>query len=78
MFQDFDKRWIKKAKQSKGFAYLSQAFAKLSETKMKAGIFVGPPMKKLFEDDDLNKKIKRYRKKSLRDILKGLQKLSRQ
>jgi len=40
-------------KESKGFAYLSQAFAKLSETKMKEGIFVGPQIKQLFEDDDL-------------------------
>ena len=29
-------------KESKVFAYLSQAFVKLSETKMKEGVFVSP------------------------------------
>jgi len=40
-------------KERRGFAYLSQAFVKLSETKMKEGVFVSPQIKQLFEDDDL-------------------------
>jgi hypothetical protein len=31
-------------KEGKGFAYLSQAFARINETKTKEGIFVGPPI----------------------------------
>ena len=44
-------------KENKGFAYLSQAFARLSETKMKEGIFVVPQNKQLFEDDDFSTKL---------------------
>jgi hypothetical protein len=32
-------------KESKGFAYLRQTLAKISETKMKEGIFIGPQIK---------------------------------
>jgi hypothetical protein len=35
-------------KESKGVAYLSQAFARLSETKTIEGIFVGQQIKQLF------------------------------
>ena len=44
-------------KQTKGFAYLSQAFARLSETKMTEWIFVGQQIKQLFEDDDFSTKL---------------------
>jgi len=40
-------------KESEGFAYLSQAFVKLSETKMKEGVFVSPQIKQVFEDGAL-------------------------
>jgi len=44
-------------KQTKGFAYLSQAFARLSETKMTEWIFVGQQIKQLFEDDNFSTKL---------------------
>ena len=44
-------------KESKVFAYLRQALAKLSERKMKEGIFIGPQTKQLFEDEDFSAKL---------------------
>jgi hypothetical protein len=44
---------------------------------MKEGIFFGPEIKQLFEDQDVTKKIKLYRKKSMENIPKILQKISR-
>ena len=42
-------------KESKGFTYLRQKFHKISETKMNEGIFFGPQIKQLFEDQDFSK-----------------------
>jgi hypothetical protein len=44
-------------KESKGFAYVSQTFARLSETKMTEGIFVGQQIKQLFEGNDFSIKL---------------------
>jgi hypothetical protein len=37
-------------KETEGLAYLSKKFPKISEAKMKEGIFVGPQIKQLFEE----------------------------
>ena len=37
-------------KESDGFAYLRQKFPKISEARMKEGIFIGPQITQLFED----------------------------
>jgi len=50
-------------KESEGFGYLRQKFSKLSEAKMKEGIFVGPQIKKLFKDQDFSYKLEVYRKR---------------
>jgi hypothetical protein len=41
-------------KESKVFAYLRQKFSKISEAKMKEGIFIGSQIKQLFEDHDFS------------------------
>jgi len=48
----FDKNICESGKESKGFAYLRQNIPKIIETKMKEGIFVGPQIQHLFEDED--------------------------
>jgi len=40
-----------------GFAYLRQTFPKISEAKMKGGIFVGPQITQLFEYKDFSTKL---------------------
>ena len=44
-------------KESEGFAYLRQEFPKISEAKMKEGIFIGPQITQLFEDQDFTTKL---------------------
>jgi len=39
-------------KKSEGFGYWRQTFPRISEAKMEEGIFVGPQITKLFEDQD--------------------------
>jgi len=39
-------------KESERFAYLRQKFPKISEAKMKEGIFIGSQITQLFEDQD--------------------------
>jgi hypothetical protein len=51
------------AEEREEFAYLRQKFPKTSEAKMKAGIFVGPHMKQLFDNQYFSTKL--YRKKNL-------------
>jgi hypothetical protein len=41
-------------KQRKYFAYIMQKFPKISEAKIKEGIFAGPQIKQLFEDQDFS------------------------
>jgi hypothetical protein len=50
-------------KESEGFGYLRQKFPKLSEAKMKEGIFVGPQIKKLFNDQDFSTNLKSTEKR---------------
>jgi hypothetical protein len=44
-------------KERTGFAYLWQIFPKISKTKMREGIFVGPQIKQLLEDHDFSTKL---------------------
>jgi hypothetical protein len=44
------------SKESDRFGYLKQKCPKISETKKKEGIFVGPQIKQLFEDQDFSTK----------------------
>ena len=44
-------------KESEVFAYSRQKVPKISEAKMKEGIFFGPQMKQIFEDHDFNTKL---------------------
>jgi hypothetical protein len=44
-------------KESEGFTYLREKLPKISEAKIKEGIFVGPEIKQLFEDHDFNTKL---------------------
>jgi hypothetical protein len=44
-------------KESKGFAYIRQKFSRISEAKMNEGIFVGPQIKQLFEEQDFSTKL---------------------
>jgi hypothetical protein len=44
-------------KESEDFAYLRKEIPKISEAKMKEGIFVGPQIKQLLEDHDFSTKL---------------------
>jgi putative heme iron utilization protein len=44
-------------KESEGIAYLRQTFSKLSEAKLKEGIFVIPQITQLFDDQDFSTKL---------------------
>jgi hypothetical protein len=44
-------------KESKGSGYLRQKFSKISAAKNKEGIFVGPQIKQLFEDQEFGTKL---------------------
>ena len=44
-------------KESKGFVYLKQKFPRLSEAKMKEGIFVSLQINQLFKDQDFSTKL---------------------
>jgi len=44
-------------KEIKGFAYLKQKFHKISKVKMKEGIFIGPQINKLIEDNYFSTKL---------------------
>jgi len=41
-------------KESEGFGYARQKFPKISEAKLKKGVFVGPQIKQLFKDKDFS------------------------
>jgi hypothetical protein len=43
--------------ESEGFHYLRQTFPKASEAKTKDGIFVGPQITQIFEDQDIRTKL---------------------
>lgn len=42
-------------KNGEGFAYIRNMFSKLSEAKVKEGIFVGPQIRKLLKDEGFEK-----------------------
>jgi hypothetical protein len=44
-------------KESEGFGYLRQKFPKISEAKMKEGIFIGPQIEQLLKDQDFTTKL---------------------
>jgi len=55
-------------KESEGFDYLKQTFLKISEAKLREGIFLGPQITQIFKDQNFSTKIDFYRKKSLEGI----------
>ena len=58
-------------KENEGFTCLIQKFPKLSTAEKKEGIFFRQQIKQLFEDQDVTKKIKFYRKKEHGNHSKG-------
>jgi hypothetical protein len=58
-------------KENEGFARLKQKFPKLSEAKMKEGIFYGPHIKQLFEDHDFRTKLSATERKPGRSLKKS-------
>jgi hypothetical protein len=44
-------------KEREDFAYFKKKIAKIREAKMKEGIFVGPGIKQLFEDQEFSTKL---------------------
>ncbi|XP_076345615.1 uncharacterized protein LOC143244568 [Tachypleus tridentatus] len=52
-------------KESAAFKYLRDFFPKLSEAKVKAGVFVGPQIKKILECTEFPKMLSRKEEKSL-------------
>jgi len=54
------------------FKYLAEKFPRLSEAKIKEGIFVGPQNRKLFRDDMFNNLLQGDEKKSLGPISSGV------
>jgi hypothetical protein len=53
----FNKNICERDKESKGFAYLRQNFPTINEGNMKEGIFIGPQIRQLFEDQDFSTKL---------------------
>ena len=59
---------------SEAFQYLQTMFPKLSEAKIKGGIFVGPQVKKLMHDEEFTRKLKPLERKawsSFIDVVEG-------
>ena len=54
------------------FRYLAEKFPRLSETKIKEGVFVGPQIRELFNDDMFNNLLQGGEKKSLGRISSGV------
>lgn len=55
-------------KDGKTFAYIRSKFLKLSEAKVKAGVFVGPQIRKLMQDEEFETCINRNEKRAWRSI----------
>lgn len=51
-------------KDNKSFKYIKQKFPKLSDAKVEGGIFVGPQIRKLMDDDEFTKCLNRNEKKA--------------
>jgi len=59
---------------SEAFKYLQTVFPKLSEAKIKGGIFVGPQVKKLMQDEEFMKKLRPIERKAWKrfmDVVEG-------
>ena len=54
------------------FKYVAEKFPRLSEAKIKEGVFVGPQISKLFRDDMFNNLLKGDEKKSLGRVSSGV------
>jgi hypothetical protein len=52
--------------------------SKISETKMKEGIFFGPQITQQFEDQDFSAELNSTERRAMAGILKRLRKLARQ
>ena len=64
-------------KESEGFGYLRQKFPKISEAKMKEGIFIGPQIEQLLKDQDFTTKLNSTERRVWK-AFESMQKLSRQ
>lgn len=60
-------------KESAAFKYLEDLFPRLSEAKVKAGIFVGPQIKKIIECDEFTKKLTRTEKAAWKSFVAVVQ-----
>lgn len=69
------KNFVKKLKPgSKSFLYIREKFPRLSEAKVKEGVFVGPQIKKLMKDLEFDKTLERNEKlawKSFKAVVNG-------
>lgn len=69
------KNFIKKLKpDGKGYSYLRDKFPRLSDAKLKEGVFVGPQIRKLIEDPGFDKVLERNEKaawKSFKKVVHG-------
>lgn len=69
------KNFVKKLKPgSKSVLYLKQKFPRLSEAKIKEGVFIGPQIKKLMQDAEFDKTLDKVEKiawKSFKDVVDG-------
>lgn len=69
------KNFVKKLKpESSAVLYLKEKFPRLSEAKIKEGVFIGPQIKKLMQDSDFEKSLEKVEKvawKSFKDVVTG-------
>lgn len=69
------KNFVKKLKpDGKGFLYLKQKFPRLSDAKLKEGVFVGPQIKKLMNDSNFDKTLEVLEKtawKCFKNVVNG-------
>lgn len=69
------KNFVKKLKpESRSVLYLKEKFPRLSEAKIKEGVFIGPQIKKLMQDSDFEKSLEKVEKvawKSFKDVVTG-------
>lgn len=69
------KNFVKKLKPGGGpLSYLKQKFPRLSEAKIKEGVFVGPQIRKLLNDSEFEKTLDRVEKmawKSFKEVVNG-------
>jgi hypothetical protein len=56
-------------KKREGFPYLRTKLPKISEAKMKEGIFVGPQIKQLFKDHDFSTELNATERRTYRHFI---------